>query len=94
MGIVIIIAVIIIGVGYMLSSILKNPEGVAAVGNAVSDGMRASYGLPTGGNKATNINIMIIIAYVLTVAFLILAVLTIIFFFKWMALKNPLTGIF
>ena len=60
--------------------------------------MKASNGIPYGGvgapqggaSKATNINIMIIIAYILIVAFLILAILTIIFFFKWMALKNPL----
>lgn len=37
---------------------------------------------------------MIIIAYILMIAFVVLMILTIIFFFKWMALKNPLTGIF
>lgn len=95
-GIVLIIIVVIAGVSYMLHSLLKNPEGVTAIGNATTDVMKASNGMPFGGNmsKATNINIMIIIAYVLTITFVILMILTIIYFFKWRALDNPLVGVF
>ena len=42
MCIVIIVLVIIAGVAYMLSSMLKNPEGVTAIGNAATNVAKAT----------------------------------------------------
>ena len=41
-AIVLIILVVIAGVGYMLSSMLKHPEGVTAIGNAATDIAKAT----------------------------------------------------
>ena len=44
-------------------------------------------------DKATKINTMVIIGYVLTIVFIILMILTIIFFFKWMVVGAGVTGL-
>lgn len=79
----------------MLSSMLKNPEGVTAIGNAATDITKAATNPLAGGSmdKATKINIMVIIGFVLTIAFIILMILTIIFFFKWMVVGAGVTGL-
>lgn len=41
-AIVFIILIVIAGVAYMLTSMLKNPEGVTAIGNAATDIAKAS----------------------------------------------------
>lgn len=44
-------------------------------------------------DKATKINTMVIIGFVLTIVFIILMILTIIFFFKWMTVGSGIGGI-
>ena len=44
-------------------------------------------------DKATKLNIMTIIGYVLVITFIILMILTIIFFFKWMVVGTGVTGL-
>ena len=43
-------------------------------------------------DKATKLNTMVIIGYILTIMFIVLMILTIIFFFKWMVLANPFSA--
>ena len=41
-AIVIMVLIVIAGVAYMLTSMLKNPEGVTAIGNAATDITKAA----------------------------------------------------